>query len=165
MMNRRNTIPAILVTLAASALFIAESAPTAYVHGSSLDLGNLLIALTAMYSHANVPHLAINLAAIWIYRPYPKTFLTAFICAYIAMLIPSPCNTPSCGLSGLIFACYSRAATRNSNLHWTTIWTNVALMCVFRRSIDACYHLTAYAIGFAAFRLLAMMERPKKAEK
>lgn len=62
------------------------------------------------FSHANVFHLALNLIALFQFRPRWSTCATAFVCASLASMLPFTASTAegTCGLSGFLFAAYAR---------------------------------------------------------
>lgn len=74
------------------------------------------------FCHANIFHLAINLYALWRFRPRPYTFLVSLAVATVIPLF-SALDTPTCGASAMIVAAYSR-----NYVAWHRSWTRILLL-------------------------------------
>lgn len=65
--------------------------------------------LLYIFAHANIFHLALNLWALWSFRPRLKTCIVAYIISLIVPFIPFiHMAQPTCGLSGFLLASFAR---------------------------------------------------------
>lgn len=71
---------------------------------------DIVCSLLYHFSYANVFHLALNLVALFRFRPRWSTCATAFMCASLASAFPFTASAAegTCGLSGFLFAAYAR---------------------------------------------------------
>ena len=103
------------------------------------------------FDHANVFHLALNLWALYQFKPRWKTCAVAYAVSSVAALIPfSSVALPTCGLSGLLMAAYARKYAEFRLPIWKPIAVNMvfALFPMFNWKIHLVSFLIAYLVWF-----------------
>ena len=101
------------------------------------------------FDHANIFHLALNLWAMYQFKPRWKTFAVAYIVSSTAALLPlSSVALPTCGLSGLLMAAYARKYAEFRMPIWKPIAVNMvfALLPMFNWKIHLVSFLLSYLV-------------------
>lgn len=124
-LKNNNLMPSALIAIACL-LFYITSCSFAFGRGCGAHCYFLY-----HFSHANVFHLALNLYALFRFRPRVKTCLIAYVSATVSAMLPfSSVGEPTCGLSGFIMAAYARKYHSWRISPWKLIAVNVALAFV-----------------------------------
>lgn len=99
------------------------------------------------FDHANIFHLALNLWALYQFKPRWKTVIVAYAVSSLAALLPfSSVAMPTCGLSGMLMAAYARKYAEFRLPIWKPIAVNMvfALFPMFNWKI----HLVSFLISY-----------------
>lgn len=99
------------------------------------------------FDHANIFHLALNLWALYQFKPRWKTCAVAYVVSSAAALFPfSSVALPTCGLSGFLMAAYARKYAEFRMPLWKPILVNMvfALFPMFNWKI----HLVSFLISY-----------------
>lgn len=65
--------------------------------------------VTYHFFHANIFHLAVNLIALWQFKPRWTTTIVAFVIASLVYLLPfAQLSVPTCGISGFLMSAFAR---------------------------------------------------------
>lgn len=73
------------------------------------DCTPYLNCVTYHFFHANIFHLAINIIALWQFKPRWHTTIVAFIVSSVVYLLPfAQLSVPTCGMSALLMASFVR---------------------------------------------------------
>lgn len=99
------------------------------------------------FDHANIFHLALNLWALYQFKPRWKTVVVAYAVSSLAALLPfSSVAMPTCGLSGMLMAAYARKYAEFRLPIWKPISANMvfALFPMFNWKI----HLVSFLISY-----------------
>lgn len=134
-----------------------------YLAGDRYGVGEgsgLLDALTYHFCHANIFHLALNLYALLRFCPRPLTCLVGFVSATVAALIPW-CHMalPTCGLSGMIMACYARKYQS-----WRLDMTRLAVINVilaFFPFFNWKIHIVSFILAYCFYEIRAKVRGAK----
>lgn len=103
------------------------------------------------FDHANVFHLALNLWALFQFKPRWKTCAVGYIASSVVALLPfSSVALPTCGLSGFLMAAYARTYAERRLPLWKPILVNTAfiLLPMFNWKI----HLVSFLISYVLWR-------------
>lgn len=103
------------------------------------------------FDHANVFHLALNLWALYQFKPRWKTCAVAYAVSSVAALLPfSSVALPTCGLSGLLMAAYARQYAEFRLPIWKPIAVNMvfALLPMFNWKIHLVSFLISYLVWY-----------------
>jgi membrane associated rhomboid family serine protease len=108
--------------------------------------------ITASFIHANFIHLAINVAvfamfSFYGYKRYNRVVLIGFAIASLAFFVLRGA-TPSCGLSGVIFAIYGMLVTRCMRRR-DLLLSAVCIAVTFIPPLNGMLHLVCWLVGFA----------------
>ena len=98
------------------------------------------------FDHANIFHLALNLWALYQFKPRWKTCAVAYAVSSVASLVPwVAVDMPTCGLSGLLMAAYARRYAEFQMSVWKPLAVNMvfALFPMFNWKI----HLVSFLIS------------------
>lgn len=101
------------------------------------------------FDHANIFHLALNLWALYQFKPRWKTCVVAYATSSLAALIPFvSVSLPTCGLSGLLMAAYARKYAEFRLPLWKPIAVNMvfALFPMFNWKIHLVSFLVSYLV-------------------
>lgn len=104
--------------------------------------------LLYIFAHANIFHLALNLWALWSFKPRLKTCIVAYIVSVGISIIPFiHLAQPTCGLSGFLLACFARKYQSHRIKPWRIILINVAFIPfpMFNWKLHLAAFFTAYA--------------------
>ena len=99
------------------------------------------------FDHANIFHLALNLWALYQFKPRWKTCVVAYIASSISALMPfSSVALPTCGLSGMLMAAYARQYAEFRLPLWKPVVVNMvfALFPMFNWKI----HLVSFILSY-----------------
>lgn len=103
-----------------------------------------------IFSHSNLFHLALNLIALFQFRPRFKTCLIAYIASFVATFIPlSSMSIPTCGLSAFIMACYARRYYTHGLNYIPLVVFN--LMLAFVPLLNWKLHLISFFISYLIY--------------
>ena len=119
-------IPSTIITLVCIAfmIFVPCSLIVEQQHQSII-----LYALDYPFSHANWWHLAINLYALWYFRPRPFTCFIAFATSFLASVCLSGFGVGDyVGLSGFLFAAVARWYASWQRPIWFPVLINLLLL-------------------------------------
>ena len=103
------------------------------------------------FDHANVFHLALNLWALYQFKPRWKTCAVAYVVSSLAALLPlSSVSMPTCGLSGLLMAAYARKYAEFRMPLWKPIAVNMvfAVFPMFNWKIHLVSFLISYIVWY-----------------
>ena len=103
------------------------------------------------FDHANIFHLALNLWALYQFKPRWKTCSVAYVVSSVSALLPfSSVALPTCGLSGLLMAAYARQYAEFRLPMWKPIAVNMmfALLPMFNWKIHLVSFLLSYVVWF-----------------
>ena len=107
------------------------------------------------FSHANIYHLALNLWALYSFKPRWATCGVGFIASTLAAFIPfASMSVPTCGLSGFLMAAYARKYAEYKLPLWKPIVAN--LVFVFFPMFNWKIHILSFLIGYAIWRFRRM---------
>lgn len=101
------------------------------------------------FDHANIFHLALNLWALYQFKPRWKTCAVAYIVSSVAALLPFvSVSLPTCGSSGLLMAAYARKYAEFRMPIWKPIAANMvfALFPMFNWKIHLVSFLLSYLV-------------------
>lgn len=102
------------------------------------------------FDHANVFHLALNLWALYQFKPRWKTCAVAYAVSSLAALLPfSSVALPTCGLSGLLMAAYARKYAEFRLPIWKPIAAN--MLFAFFPMFNWKIHLVSFLISYIAW--------------
>lgn len=107
------------------------------------------IAAHALYSftHANVFHLALNLLALFRFRPRWKTCAVAYVAAFAGSFLPFVCLPgATCGLSGFLMACFARYYRAWRKPVWPLLCAN--LVFIFVPCVNWLIHLACFTLSY-----------------
>lgn len=107
--------------------------------------------ITANFIHANVFHVAINVFVLAMfsfygYRRYNRVAFIGFAIASLAFFVLRGA-TPSCGLSGVIFAIYGILVTRCMQRR-DLLMSAVCIAVTFIPPLNGTLHLVCWLVGF-----------------
>lgn len=123
--NIKPFVPSIAVALLCLC-FQASGARFAYTAGSGVWEH-----LFYGFCHANVFHLALNLMALFQFKPRVKTCVIGYVASVVASFVPfASLDVPTLGLSGFVMACYARRYYAFRLKPWRIILANVVLAFV-----------------------------------
>lgn len=143
--KRYNILPSLLITVACIACYgigltFGEGAPWWRCMVYHVD-------------HANIFHLALNLWALWQFRPRWATCGVAFAASSLAAILPLTwMDAPTCGLSGFLMAAYARGYAEYKKPLWKPIVVNMlfVLFPMFNWKIHLVSFLISYAVWYLA---------------
>lgn len=114
--------------------------------GSGKDSG-LFEAVAYSFFHANIIHLALNLWALFYFRPRLLTCVVALAVAVISALIPwAQMDMPTVGLSAFLFAGFARRYVAWGKAPWQLLTTQLFMM--FLPFYNWRIHIVAFTIGY-----------------
>lgn len=114
--------------------------------GMDKDSG-IFEALCYSFFHANIFHLALNLWALFYFRPRLLTCVVALAVAFISGLIPwAQMDMPTIGLSAFLFAGFARRYVSWGKAPWQLLFTQLLMM--FLPFYNWRIHIVAFIIGY-----------------
>ena len=150
-MNIKKYIPSAVITAIFIACLFTEKIGVGDNH-------SIVIQATAYhFYHANIFHFLLNIIALWTFHPRWKTVVVAFIASSVVAALPfASLDTPTYGLSGMIFAAYARKfATWRLSVKWILL-SNIALM--FIPHVNVRIHLMAFGTSYIYWYLWKLMK-------
>lgn len=139
-------LPSIIIAIICISLHYTS---ITYSFSTIFDISNSLL---YHFSHANIFHLALNLIALFQFRPRWKTCVVAYISASVAAMIPfAAIEEPTCGLSGFLFASYSRRYFYWKKKPYMLIASN--LMTAFVPHMNWRIHILSFLIAYLIYAL------------
>lgn len=118
--------------------------------------------LLYIFSHANIFHLALNIWALWSFKPRIKTCIIAFIVSFAVTLLPFiHLEQPTCGLSGFLLACFARRYQSHRINPWRILLVNLIFIPfpMFNWKIHLAAFFIAYIYYFIEERTRTLLKR------
>lgn len=132
------------------AFYIAAVTLACFLMPVTIGTGNgtgLSEAVCYSFFHANVFHLALNLWALFYFRPRPLTCVVAMAIAIISALVPwAQMDMPTIGLSAFLFAGFARRFVAWRKAPWQLLFTQVLMM--FLPYYNWRIHIISFTIGY-----------------
>lgn len=130
-------------------------------HCISDENTDMISHLLYVFNHANIFHFAVNIWALFQFKPRVKTCVIGYISSVLAGMAPfSMMNLPTCGLSGFLMACYARRYYSHKLSFKTLLIVNLALafVPVFNWKIHLWSFFIAYTI-YGTLHLISIYRR------
>lgn len=117
--------------------------------------------LLYLFSHSNIFHLAVNLIALFRFRPRPKTCLIAYAVSVAVVFMPfAHASLPTCGLSGFLMACYARRYySWKINVKWILLSN---LLLAFIPVFNWRVHLLCFALAYLVYGSLSYIRKYRR---
>lgn len=102
------------------------------------------------FSHANIFHLALNLVALFRFKPRWKTCAIAYAVAFVGSYLPFVCMPgATCGLSGFLMACFARYYYAWRKSVWTLLFAN--LIFIFIPCVNWVIHMVCFILSYFVY--------------